>query len=90
MIISLTFANNFRLEDGLWSVEMPADNVGIFQLLNILRARRDGQSKIATPGAPTQYEIDALCQAHYRRIHASNSMPKLQPPQLDLDVEIDL
>lgn len=67
MNIALTPSGDLRLitEDSKYSIDIPATLPGLKMIVSILRARERGEVKLATPGAPTQFDIDRAKQKWY-------------------------
>jgi hypothetical protein len=61
MKISLSLDGKFLLDDeNGWKVEIPVSFGGASLMAQILKARQDGENKLASAGAPTQRTIDAI------------------------------
>lgn len=61
MNIGLTLDGKFLLSDGQgWSVEVPVSFGGASLIAQILKARVEGERKLATAGAPTQRMVDSM------------------------------
>lgn len=61
MNIGLTLDGKFLLSDGNgWSVEVPVSFGGASLIAQILKARAEGERKLASPGAPTQRMVDSM------------------------------
>ena len=58
--ISMSVSGDIVLTDGNYGIALPADNRGFAVLLSVIKARRDHQTKLATPGAPTQRMADEM------------------------------
>ena len=63
MNIALSSDDQLELSDGKgWSITVPATLGGAQVIVHILRARRRGEEKLATAGAPTQRQVDDLAK----------------------------
>lgn len=58
--IALTIANEIRLSDGPYHIDLPASPKGFAVLMSILTARANAVTTLGTAGAPTQRMAAAM------------------------------
>lgn len=63
MNISLSPNGKLELSDSTYSFQVPATEAGVRFIVEVLRARQWGQTKLGQPGAPTQSMIEEMLRA---------------------------
>jgi hypothetical protein len=82
LTIEMTRSHDIKLIDGVYSIELPCTPAGFQVLRSILQARLNEQTKLATPGAPTQRMVDAELAKQVREYY-DRTLP-------GMDMELDL
>lgn len=86
MRITLTSDQQLCLSEDRYQMIVPATVVGLRFIISTLKGREQGKTKLAEPGAPTQWEID---QAVKQWKDANPPKPKVKITHL-VDIELDL
>ena len=87
MQITLTKDQQLCLSEDRYQMIVPATVVGLRFIISTLKGREQGKTKLAQPGAPTQWEIDQAVKAWQA---ANPPKPKGKKIEHLIEIELDL